>query len=114
MVEESINTRFTKAGKLLAEIEKLADGGEWIVIGALHWCLSTKDIRQQCRVSDLLVRHKLNQEPILGGKTSGLEFFGREQGKTVVEEVELNPFLVKCKCLVISAKSSNEEPIDTY
>lgn len=53
-------------------------------------------------MADFLVCHELNEEPVFGCQTGGLEVFDGEFGKTVVEEVEFDPFLVKSKSLVLS------------
>lgn len=42
-----------------------------------------------------LVGHELDQVLLLGVDALSLEFLGRESGQTVVEQVELDPFLVE-------------------
>jgi hypothetical protein len=49
-------------------------------------------------MAGLLIRHKLDQETILGGQPSGLKICDGESSKTVVEEIELNPLLVQSEC----------------
>jgi hypothetical protein len=52
-------------------------------------------------MTDFLLGHVLNQEPILSIDTGPFEISYRELGETVMEEIELNPFLVQSEVLQI-------------
>ena len=95
MVEEAVDAGFAEAGELLAEIDEFADRGVRVVIGALDRCLRAKDVGDQCSVSRFLVCHKFDEEAVLGGESCSFEICDGELGKPVMEEIELNPFLVQ-------------------
>lgn len=44
MAEEAIDTGFTESSELLAEVEKLSDSGEWVVVRALSRGLITLSV----------------------------------------------------------------------
>lgn len=46
-------------------------------------------------MANFLVSHEFEKETILGSQASSLEVFHAVGGKTVVEEVELDPFLIE-------------------
>jgi hypothetical protein len=55
------------AGQFLAEIEELADGSVWVIVLALLGGFGAENVGDECCVSDLLVRHELDQETVFGG-----------------------------------------------
>lgn len=100
MVQEPVNARLSKACEFLAEIDELADSVDRVVVlDALYWCCSTEDVCDQSGMSNLLVGHELDEEPIVGSQASILKVLNRELRKTEMEEVKLDPFLVQCKSL---------------
>lgn len=100
MVQETVNTRLSEAGQFLAVVDKLADSVDRVVVlDTLHGRCSAKNVREQRGMSNLLVGHELDEEPIIGSETSILEVLDREFCKTEVEEVKLNPFLIQCEGL---------------
>lgn len=99
MIDESINPRLTEASEPLAEVDILANGGVWVVVGALHGCLGTQDVADQGCVANFLICHKFDQESISRGEPSGFEIGNGEAGKTVMEEVQFNPLLVESHSL---------------
>lgn len=68
---------------------------EGIRTGALLGRIGTQHVGQQGGVANFLIRHEFEQETILSSQASSLEIFHAVCGKTVVEEVEFNPFLVE-------------------
>lgn len=84
---------------LLTKIQKLGHRLERIRILAPLRALALQDIAYQGSVSDLLVGHVLDEELVGGGDAGGLELGGGELGEAVVEEVELDPFLVQRQVL---------------
>ena len=55
---------------------------------------STKQVGQESGVSRLLISHKLNEESVARSQASSCELLLRECRENVVEEIELDPFLV--------------------
>jgi len=97
VVDEAPNTRLAEAGKALVEIDVLPNSGEGVIVGALNWRSLTKHIGEKGCVTRLLLGHELDQAAVLSSETGGKEVFLGEDGKTVIEEVELNPLLVEAK-----------------
>ena len=57
-------------------------------------------------MADFLVGHELNEEAILGVDTCSIEVLCRELGQAVVEEVELNIFLIQAQVLSLGELQS--------
>ena len=64
MVDESVHPRLTETSELLAEVDELADGGEWVVVCALNWRLGTEDVAKKGGVSNFLVGHKFDEKTV--------------------------------------------------
>lgn len=95
MVDETPDTRLTEAGKLLVEVDEFADIGVWVVVCALLWRSFAKHVGKERGVTFFLLGHELNQGTIFSSKTGSDEIFFREDSKSVVEKIELNPLLVE-------------------
>ncbi len=99
MVDVPIHPRFAPAGQFLGEIEKLPHGGEGVIIVALQRCRRAQHVADHGGMTDFLLRHELDQEPVLRGDAGLLEFFHRELGQAMMEEIELDPFHILGKRL---------------
>lgn len=97
VVDEAPDTRLTPAGKDLVEVDELTDVGEGVVVGALGRCGVSEHIGQESGVALLLLSHEGDQGAVLSSKTSSEEVLLGEDGKTVVEQIKLNPLLVETK-----------------
>lgn len=97
VVDEAPNTRLSPAGKLLVEIYELANSREWVVVRALGRGSLAQHVAEEGGVARLLDGHEGDIRAILSSKTLSKEIFLREDGETVVEQIELNPFLVQTK-----------------
>jgi hypothetical protein len=70
-----------------------------------------KDVSKEGSVTDLLLSHESNQVTLLGVDAVLLELGVREPSETVVEEVELDPFLVQSEVetLEVELRRDGEE-----
>ena len=94
VVDKTPHARFTPAGETLAKVGKLADSLVWVVVSALGRSSRAKHVSQKCGVPRFLISHKFDERPILGIEASIKEVLFVEDGKTIVEKIELDPFLV--------------------
>jgi hypothetical protein len=97
VVDEAPDTRLTPTGKDGVEVNELANSGEGVVVSALRRSSVSEHVGQKGGVTLLLLGHELDQRAVLGSETSGNEVLLREDGKTVVEQVKLDPLLVETK-----------------
>ncbi len=95
VVDEAPHTRLTPAGEDLVEVDKLAGVGERVVVGALRRRGLAEHVAQEGGVALLLLSHERDQRHVLRGETSGCPVLVGEGRNAVVEQVELNPLLVK-------------------
>ena len=95
VVDEAPDAGLAEAGDALLEVEPFADGGIGVVVDALLGSGLAEHIGQEGGVAALLVRHEFDERHLLVIDTGGGEFFLAEAGEAVVEEVELDPFLVE-------------------
>lgn len=100
MGQEAINTRLPKASELLTEVHKLVHRGIRVVIGAHPRGFGAQYIGNHRCMSNLLIRHELDQKTILIREPSSCEFFYREAGQAIVEQIKFGIFLIKSKGLV--------------
>ena len=100
MRKKSINTSLSKAGKLLAEIQELLNGGVRVYVVALPGGLGAQNIGQHGRMADFLVRHELDQKAIFRCQPSSLEVFRGEASQSIVEKIELDVLLVQRESLL--------------
>ena len=56
-------------------------------------------------MTDFLIRHKFDEEAVLGCETSSLKFLDGEFGQAIVEKVELDPLLVQSESLVMFSQA---------
>lgn len=101
MVNKTPNTRLTEASEALAEVDELADGLVGVVIGALRRSSLTKHVGQESGVAGFLVSHELDVGAVLCGESGIEEVLRAEDGKAVVEKIQLNPFLVNVSDLMV-------------
>jgi hypothetical protein len=97
MVDEAPDTRFTPAGKLLVEVDELADSAEGVVVGTLRSSSLSEHVGKESGVASLLDSHKGNVGAVLSSEASVKEVLIGEDGKTIVEQVKLDPLLVQTK-----------------
>ena len=97
MVDETPNTRLSPASDLDVKVQEFANGRVWVVVSALWWCGLSKHVSKKRSVTLLLLGHEAQKGHILGGKTGSSEVLLGKGRKTVVEQVELDPLLVKAK-----------------
>ena len=95
VVEEAVHAGLTVASQLLAEVDELVHVHGRVVVGALVGRRGAEHVAEESGVADLLVGHVLDQVTVLSSEAGLLEIFNREAVETPVEEIELNPFLVK-------------------
>jgi len=98
--DETIDSRLAPPSQALAEIDKVPDGVEVVrVLASLCASSSTvgEDVAEQDGVADFLVGHEVDQGDIVWSESGGGELLHGESGDTVVEQVELDPFLVQRK-----------------
>lgn len=95
VVEEAVHTSLTVASNLLAEVDVLVHVHGRVVVVALVGSRGAKHVAEEGSVADLLVGHVLDQVTVLSSEAGLLEILNRETVETPVEEVKLNPFLVK-------------------
>jgi len=93
--EEAPDARLAPAGELLVEVDELSDGAVRVVIGALGRSSLAEHVGQEGGVATLLLGHEGNVGAVLSSQTSVEEILCGEDGETVVEQVEFDPFLVK-------------------
>lgn len=93
MVDKPPDTGLAETSQALHEVEPLSNGVVWVVIDALLGCSLAQHVGQEGGMSAFLVGHELNERHVLGSETSLEEFGLGEAGETVVEEIELDPFL---------------------
>jgi len=93
--EEAPDARLAPAGELLVEVDELADGAVRVVVGALGRSSLAEHVGQEGGVATLLLGHEGNVGAVLSSQTSVEEILCGEDGETVVEQVEFDPFLVK-------------------
>ena len=94
MVDEAPDAGFSEASQALHKVEPLTDCVVWIVVDALLGCRLAEHVGQKGGVAGFLVGHELDERHVFRIETSLEEFGLGEAGETVVEEVELNPFLL--------------------
>ena len=97
VVDETPNTGLAEASQALIEVDELADGLVGVIVRALGRSGCTQHVGQKSGMPGFLVRHELNQRTVLGREASVEERLLVEDGQTVVEEVQLDPFLVQTK-----------------
>ena len=97
MVDETPDTALAEAGETLHEVQPLSDGSIGIIVIALPWRSFTEHVGEKRRVSGFLVSHELDEAACLRSKTSSREILIAETSETVVEEVQLDPFLVQAQ-----------------
>jgi hypothetical protein len=97
VVDEAPDTRFTPAGELLVEVDELANGSEWVVVGALRSSSLSEHVGKEGGMASLLNRHEGNVRAVLSSEASVEEVLVGEDGKTVVEQVKLDPLLIETK-----------------
>ena len=95
--KETPYTRLTEASDLDVEVDELADRAIWVVVSALGGSSLAEHVGEESSVTSFLGGHKSNVGAVLSSQTSVKEVLGREDGKTVVEQIELNPLLVETK-----------------
>lgn len=93
--KETPDTRLAEAGELHVEVDELADGAVRVVVGALRRSSLAEHVAQKGGVATLLLGHEGDVGAILSSQTGVEEVLCREDGETVVEQVELDPFLVE-------------------
>jgi hypothetical protein len=98
MVEETIDARLSKTSQLLAEVKIFAHSGIRIVVCALNGSTDAKNVGDQCCMANFLICHELDQEAVLSRETSCLKIFGGKSCQAIMEQIELNPFLVQSEC----------------
>jgi hypothetical protein len=97
VVDESPNTRLTPAGKLLVEVDELANSAVGVVVGALRSSSLAEHVGEQSSVTSFLNSHESNVGAVFSSKASVKEVLVGEDSKTVVEQVKLDPLLVETK-----------------
>ena len=97
MGNETPDTRFTPASHLHVEVDELADSAEWVVVCALRRSSLAKHVGKESGMASFLDSHKGNVGAVLSSEASIEEILLREDGETVVEQIELNPLLVQTK-----------------
>ena len=93
--EEAPYAGLAPAGELLVEVDELTDGAEGVVVGALGGSRLAEHVGEESGVAHFLDGHELDVGAVLGGEAGLEEVLLGEDGKTVVEEVELDPFLIQ-------------------
>lgn len=86
--------------KFEVKTELTSDGVKVVLVFTLSGTFSAsvgQDVRQECGVSYLLVGHELDERDVLGSYTGGGELVLAEPVDDVVEQVELDPFLVQAE-----------------
>lgn len=61
--------------------------------------LTAENVREHRGMPDLLVCHELDEESVISVDAGGLKLLHGELGQAVVEQIELDPFLVQRKIL---------------
>ena len=95
MSQEPVDTALTESCQLLAKVDVLADRVVRVVVGALRWRSCTEHVGDESRVANFLVCHEFEQETVLGCETCCFELCGTEASKAIVEQIQLDPLLVK-------------------
>jgi len=95
--EETPDTRLAEAGELHVEVDELADGAVGVVVGALGRSSLAEHVGEEGGVATLLLSHEGDVGAVLSSQTGVEEVLRGEDGETVVEQVELDPFLVETK-----------------
>jgi len=95
--EETPNTRLAEAGELHVEVDELADGAVGVVVCALGRSSLAEHVGEEGSVATLLLSHEGDVGAVLSSEASVEEVLCGEDGETVVEQVELDPFLVETK-----------------
>lgn len=86
------------SGETLAEVDKLSRSFKVVSVLALLGGRSTTfllHVADQSGMRFLLVAHKVDEVDIILGDTGLGKLLGGESGGTVVEQIELDPFLVQ-------------------
>lgn len=95
MGKETPDTRLTPASDLHVEVNELADSAVGVVVSALGRSSLAEHVGKKSGVASLLDSHEGNVGAVLSSETGVEEVLLREDGKTVVEQVELDPLLVQ-------------------
>ena len=95
MIDKAPYARFTPTSQSLVKVNELTDGGERVVVSALHRCSLAKHVGQKSRMSRFLIGHKFNQCSILSREPCSHEIVHGECCKPVVEQVQFDPFLIQ-------------------
>ena len=95
VVDEAPDTGLAESGHALHEVDPFANGGVRIVVEALLGSSLAQHVGQESGVACLLIRHEFDQTSSFWAETGFSELLVREFGKTVMEEIKLNPFLIE-------------------
>lgn len=93
VIDETPNTGLPKASDTLHKIEPFTNGVIWIIVDTLLGCSFSEHVGQESGVSTLLVGHEFDERHVLSIETGLKEISFGETGETVMEKVQLNPFL---------------------
>jgi hypothetical protein len=97
VVDEAPGTTLTKAGELLVEVDEFANCAVGVVICALLRSSLTEHVAEKSSVTSLLSSHEGDIRAIFNGETSLEEVLRREDSEAVVEQIQLDPFLVQAE-----------------
>lgn len=95
--EEAPDAGLTPAGELLVEVDEFADRFVGVVVGALGRRRLAEHVGEKRGVSTFLDGHELDVGTVFSGETGLEEVLLGEDGEAVVEEVQLDPFLVEAE-----------------
>lgn len=95
VVDKPPGTRLTPPGQALVEVDKLTDSGEWVVVCALRRSSLTQHVGKEGGMASFLISHELDQSAVLSSEACSKEIRLGEDSQAVVEEIELDPFLVQ-------------------
>jgi len=98
MRKETIDARFAPPSQTLAEVDKVADGVEVVLVRAA-FCRSHVEAREyvgkEDRVSEFLISHEIDERDVIEAHASFSKLVDGEPGNTIVEQIKLDPLLIE-------------------
>lgn len=98
MTDEAPVSRLAPSRKLLHKVDVLADGREWVVVGALTWSrLPAKHVGNKSSVASFLYSHILQQVAIRLSEACFFKLLIAELRQTVMKQIKLDQLLMNAK-----------------